>query len=326
MNSEDPLLLKELLENEKRYLNYFFEHIDYPSFEKIFDVLESCTGIIGMTGVGKSGLVAKKIAATMTSTNSRAIYISPVDALHGDLGIVKENDVFMFFSKSGESEELLNLVPILRNKGVPLIAAVSNMQSRLAKACDYAVNLPLERELCPFNMAPTTSTVIQMIFGDAMAIALMKKRGFTIDDFGLNHPAGRIGKRINLKVKDLMITGNDIPKCAPHDKLIDTLVELSNKRCGCVLVLEEDNTLKGIFTDGDLRRTLLNTGAEIFEKKMKDVMTENPRSISSNTLLVEAVRIMENSFKNEVTVLPVVDQDNRVNGLIKLHDIIQAGI
>jgi len=319
-------LLQELLHNEKRYLDYFFNHIDIPSFEKIFNVLESCKGVIALSGVGKSGLIAKKIAATMTSTNSRAIYISPTNALHGDLGIVKENDVFMFFSTSGESEELLNLIPILRNKGVPMIAVVSNMQSRLAKACDYAVNLPLERELCPFNMAPTTSTVIQMIFGDVMAIGLMKKRNFTLNDFALNHPAGRIGKRINLKVRDIMITDGDIPRCKPTDKLIDTLVELSNKRCGCVLILDDTGKLCGIFTDGDLRRTLLNSGAELFEKTMEEVMTKNPRSISSDILAVDAIKIMENSFKNEVTVLPVIDEDNHAIGLIKLHDIIQSGV
>lgn len=319
-------MLQELLHNEKRYLDYFFSHIDLPSFEKIFNVLDQCKGVIALSGVGKSGMVAKKIAATMTSTNTRAVYISPINALHGDLGIIKENDVFLLFSTSGESEELLNLIPSLRNKGVLLVAVVSNMQSRLAKACDYAVNLPLERELCPYNMAPTTSTVIQMLFGDLMAIALMKKHNFTLEDFALNHPAGRIGRRIVLKVRDLMITGNDIPRCKPTDKLIDTLVELSNKRCGCVLVLNDDNMLCGIFTDGDLRRTLLHSGAEIFEKTMEEVMTKNPRCIAPDVLVVEAVKIMENSFKHEVTVLPVVDTENKAIGLIKLHDIIQSGI
>lgn len=319
-------MLQELLENERRYLNYFFDHIDLPSFEKIFNVLENCKGVIAFSGVGKSGLVAKKVSATMTSTNTRAIYISPINALHGDLGLVKKDDVFVFFSTSGESEELLNLIPSLRNKGVSIVAVVSNMQSRLAKACDYAVNLPLERELCPFNMAPTTSTVIQMIFGDIMAIALMRKHNFTLDDFVLNHPAGRIGKRINLKVRDLMITGHDIPQCKPTDKLIDTLVELSNKRCGCVLIIDDAGKLCGIFTDGDLRRTLLHAGEGIFEKTMEEVMTKNPRSVTPNVLAVDAVKIMENNFKSEVTVLPVIDTENLVIGLIKLHDIVQSGI
>jgi arabinose-5-phosphate isomerase len=319
-------MLKELFENTQQHLDYFFKNIDMQELEEVFDILRSRPGMIILTGVGKSGLVAKKIAATMTSTNTRAIYLSPINALHGDLGIVTDRDVFVFISKSGESEELLSLIPSLRNKGVKLIAVVSNPKSRLAKACDKVINLPVEKELCPFNMAPTISTTVQMIFGDVITIGLMRLKNFSLEDYALNHPAGRIGKRITVKVKDLMITGEKIPHCKPNDKLVDTLVELSNKRCGCVLIIDEARKLMGIFTDGDLRRTLQDKGSNSLDEPIETVMTKTPRHISPDVLATEAIKIMENSLSNEVTVLPVLNDEKQVIGVIKLHDIIQTGI
>lgn len=319
-------MLKELLDNEKKYLNYFFDHIDMEALEDVFSILKSRPGMIVLTGIGKSGLVAKKIAATMTSTNTRAIYLSPINALHGDLGIITERDVFVFLSKSGESDELLNLIPSLRNKGVKLIAVVSKPESRLAKACDNALILPVEKELCPFNMAPTTSAIVQMIFGDLMAIGLMREKNVSIEDYALNHPAGSIGRKITMKVRDLMISDEQIPRCSKENSLAEILVELSNKRCGAVLVTNEAHELLGIFTDGDLRRTLQEEGARAMERKVEEIMTKNPRTISPDTLATEAVRVMENSFVNEVTVLPVLNEKKQVIGLIKLHDIIQTGI
>ncbi len=319
-------MLKELLGNAKKYIDYFFDHIDLGEFEDVFNTIKTCPGMIVLTGVGKSGLVAKKIAATMTSTNTRALYLSPINAMHGDLGVVTHKDVFVFLSKSGESDELLTLIPSLRNKGVRLVAIVSNKESRLAKACDKVLCLPMEKELCPFNMAPTTSTTIQMIFGDVVSVALMRLNQFSLDDYALNHPAGSIGKRITMRVRDLMIIGESIPTCHPSDMLFDTLVELTNKRCGCILVVDDTHHLKGIFTDGDLRRTLLEHGQEAAKLSMEQVMCEDPRTITSEVLATEAVVVMENSLKNEVTVLPVVNEDSQIVGLIKLHDIIQSGI
>jgi arabinose-5-phosphate isomerase len=319
-------MLSELFEQEKKYLDYFFKNLDIKAAEKIFEEIKNCKGIIILTGVGKSGLVAKKIAATMTSTNSRALFLSPTDALHGDIGIVNKEDVFIFLSKSGESEELLNLLPSLRNKGVKLITLCSNPKSRLAKASDLFIDLPLEKELCPFDMAPTISTSIQMIFGDVMAIALMRHKKFTLDDFGLNHPAGRIGKRITLRVKDIMIMGDGIPTCKPNDHGIDTLVELSNKRCGCVLVIDEKGHLEGIFTDGDLRRTLQAKGPNALQLTMKELMTANPRFVKPEELVIKAIQTMEGVGSGEVSALPVIDDNRKVVGLIKLHDIIQTGV
>lgn len=324
--SKEKLMLQELFDQSHQYLDTFFKNLDMQSMEEVFDLLKNCTGMIVLTGVGKSGLVAKKIAASMTSTNTRALYLSPINALHGDLGVVTDRDVFIFLSKSGESEELLTLIPSLRNKGVKLIAIVSNLNSRLAKACDKAVYLPVEKELCPFNMAPTISSTVQLIFGDVMTIGLMRANHFTLEQYGLNHPAGRIGKRITVKVRDLMIVGEKIPRCKGQDKLLEILVELSNKRCGCVLVIDETQKLLGIFTDGDLRRALQKLGSKVLDERVETVMTKKPRTTSPEALASEALKVMENGLTNEVTVLPVIDEERRVVGLIKLHDIIQTGI
>lgn len=319
-------MLKELFEKKREYLNHFFEALDHDAAEKFLAILQNCKGMIVLTGVGKSGLVAKKIAFTLTSTGTRSLFLSPTNALHGDIGILTENDVFVFISKSGESEELLNLIPSLRNKGAKLLAIVSNPNCRLIKACDLHINLPLTKELCPFNLAPTTSTSIQMIFGDVMAVALMRHQNFSIDQYALNHPAGTIGKRISVKVKDLMLSGSKVPLCRPQDKLVDILVELSNKRCGCILAVDEQMYLKGIFTDGDLRRALLKKGSDTLELTVQQLMTKTPRHIGSHKLAWEAMQLMEADQNNAITCLPVIDEQGKVEGLIKLHDIIQSGL
>jgi arabinose-5-phosphate isomerase len=320
-------MLKELLEKGRESLNDFFDKFDQQQMEMLINmILEKTTGMVFFTGVGKSGLIAKKIAQTMTSTGTKSLYISPLDALHGDIGIVNSQDIFFLLSKSGESDELLNLLPILRSKNVKTVAVVSNMSSRLAKSCDTKFHLPCKHELCPFDMAPTVSTTIQMIFGDILAIGLMKKRNFSQDQFAENHPAGRIGKRIHLKVKDLMVQGASLPLCKPDDKIADVLVELSNKRSGCILVVNDEHCLEGIFTDGDLRRSLQNHGPEVLQKPMNELMTVSPKFIAHDVLAIQAMLIMENDQKKAITVLPVLENSTKVVGLIRLHDILQSGI
>lgn len=319
-------MLKELLQNEKGYLDYFFDKIDVNAAEHMLKILHACQGVLIFSGIGKSGLVAEKIAATMTSTGTRALFVSPTNALHGDIGIASDKDIFIFLSKSGESEELLQLIPALRNKRVKVVGVVSNPKSRLAKACDFFIDLPLQQELCPFDMVPTTSAVIQMIFGDLLAIALMRMKNFSLDEYVQNHPAGRIGKRISLKVSDIMIKSPHLPLCKPQDKLVDTLVELSNKRCGCVLVVNEAQVLQGIFTDGDLRRSLQKHGASSLHLSMQEVMTTTARWIDPHSLAWEAMRKMEGDQKSAITVLPVLEDNQKVIGLIKLHDIVQSGL
>lgn len=319
-------MLKELLENERQYLNYFFDALDQKAANQMLQILHECQGVIFFSGVGKSGFVAKKIAATMTSTGTRALFLSPLNALHGDIGILTNQDIFVILSKSGESDELLQLIPFLRNKGAKLISVVSNPNSRIAKACDFSITLPLEKELCPFDMAPTTSMVIQMIYGDLLAIALMRMKNFGLDQYALNHPSGRIGKRITMKVKDLMLGLSYTPFCNPADKVVDTLVELSDKRCGCVLVIDHQHILQGVFTDGDLRRALLNEGPKALDLPIQQLMNQNPKWIGPGELAWEAMKRMESSHKQEVTFLPVLEQNKQVLGLIKLHDIVQSGL
>lgn len=317
-------VLQELFQKEQQQLQRFFGEVDIASTEKLLQILSAVTGKIVLTGVGKSGLVAKKMAVTLTSTGTRALYLCPMDALHGDVGIVSDKDIVLMISKSGESEELLRLAPAVKNKGAKLVALVSNPESRLAKMADFPIFLPVTDELCPFNMAPTTSTVIQAIFGNVIAVALMRLRKFSVDDYAENHPAGRLGKRMTMKVKDLMLTGAFIPTCLPTQTLLDTLVELSRKRCGCVLVTDHNNHLTGIFTDGDLRRALQTHGEKVMQCTIEQLMTKNPKTIEPTLSAWEALAVMEDKAR-EVTVLPVVEE-KRVVGLLKLHDILQAGL
>jgi arabinose-5-phosphate isomerase len=319
-------MLKALFEKEREILNHFFEHVDIDAANELLTLLLHCKGMIFFTGVGKSALVAEKISLTMTSTGTRAFFLSAVNALHGDIGIVSKEDVFIMISKSGESDELIHLVPFLRNKGVKLIALVSNKDSRLAKACEMVVVLPKEQELCPFDLAPTTSTVTQLIFGDVLAIALMMQKNFSLMEFAANHPAGKIGRRLILRVKDLMLKGKDIPIAGPNDKLVDMLVELSDKRCGCLLIINKENHLLGIFTDGDLRRALQKHGPIALEMSLEKLMTKKPRWIQEKDMATQALLVMEGDQNHPIMVLPVLNDSQEVVGLIKMHDILQTGL
>ena len=318
-------MLKELIQKDRDYLNQFFDQLDSAPIETLLEMLTKLKGTVFFTGVGKSGLIAKKIAMTMTSTGTRALFISPTDALHGDIGIASEEDVFILLSKSGESDELLNLIPSLRSRKIKLVAVTSNNKSRLSKASDLMIILPVDRELCPFDMAPTISTTVQMIFGDILSIALMQLKDFSQNQFIQNHPAGRIGKRITMKVQDLMVKDEALPLCRPENKLVDILVELSDKKCGCVIVVNEKQELQGIFTDGDLRRALKDKGAEVLNHPLVQLMTRSAKFIEPHRPAWEAMQMMEEDQKKAITVLPVL-QDKKVIGLIKLHDILQSGL
>lgn len=319
-------LIEDLFVLERDYLDYFFSHLDYKAIEAVAKVVLTCPGTIFLTGVGKSGVIAKKIALTLMSTGTKSLYLSPTDALHGDLGIVSQDDLLLILSKSGESDELFHLIPCLHHRGATLIAVVSNPASRLAKSCHHVVHLPLKQELCPFGLAPTTSTVEQLLFGDVLAVALMRSKRFSLDQYVLNHPGGRIGKRLTVRVSDLMLKGREIPLCHPQDKLIEVLVELSDKRCGCVLVVDSQQSLQGIFTDGDLRRALQSFGPSALNEAMQGIMTRHPRTVAADKLAVEAVQLMEADRNHPIMVLPVLEADNKVVGLIKMHDIVQSGL
>lgn len=319
-------MLDEILNRQKELTNGYFDALDLQQAEKFFDILANCSGMIFFTGIGKSGFVAKKIAFTMISTGTQALYISPTDAAHGDIGLVSSRDVFVMLSKSGESDELLSLVPAIRNKGATLLGVVCNPESRLAKACHFTMNLPFQHELGSFDMVPTMSTIYQSLFGDLLTVALMERKQFTLDQYALNHPSGRIGKRIVLKVKDLMLTGSRIPLCHPQETLQNVLVELSKKRCGCVLVVDGSHQLLGIFTDGDLRRSLQKHGGDILNASIQELMTANPHSIDPDLLAWEAMKAMEANYQQRMMVMPVVDKQSKVVGLLHIHDIIQTGL
>ncbi|MFI0434924.1 MAG: SIS domain-containing protein [Parachlamydiaceae bacterium] len=319
-------MLKELVDKQRYYTEHFFSTLDFQPIEELIQLLLDCKGVLFFTGVGKSGLVAKKIAFTMVSTGTRAFYLSPTDALHGDLGMVSSQDVFIILSKSGESDELINLIPAIRNKGARLIGVVCNPHSRLGSACHITVILPFKNELCPFDMAPTMSTTVQLLFGDLLTIALMQHKNFSLNEYALNHPSGRIGKRMTLKVKDLMLMGDRIPLCKPDDYLGDVLVELSNKRCGCIIATDENLRLLGIFTDGDLRRTLQKVGGDVLKLRMEEVMNRSPCSIGPDVLAWEAMKRMEKDYKKRMMMLPVVDSTSKLLGLLHLHDLVESGV
>ncbi len=317
-------ILQDLLIQQNASLNYFFKKLDLDAAEKILNVFFECKGIIFFTGVGKSGLVAKKTAVSMTSTGTRALYINPTDSLHGDIGLVSGDDIFVFISKSGETDELLNLIPYVRNKGARCISFVSEENCRLSKAADLTMLLPIDKELCPFDLAPTTSTSIQMIFGDVLAVALMQLKEFSIHQFATNHPGGKIGKRITLLVNDIMRTGSMIPLCRTTDLMKDILEEQSNKQAGCIFVVDKDNVLQGIFTDGDLRRSLQKHGSKTLTMPMSEIMTKNPRYIHPEMFAWDAMKLMEADQKRPITVLAVVDAERKIRGLVKHHDILQS--
>ncbi len=318
-------MIQELIDQQKRYLDFYFQHLSSSRAEQLVELVKDCKGTIILSGVGKSGHVAQKITATFVSTSTKAFYLDPTHAIHGDLGFVGQHDLFLAFSKSGESQELLELLPFIKKRGAQSVAIVSNERSRLAKGCDFSISLPVERELCPFDLAPTTSTAVQMLFGDLLAVALMRSKNIPIGEIAKNHPGGFIGRRISLKVTDLMRKEREIPLCRPQDRLIDVLHELSTKRCGCLLVVDEKKRLQGIFTDGDLRRALEVRGASSLESILKDLMTPSPRSISSEMLALDAMRCMEEEPSRPVTVMPVLENEHVV-GLLRMHDILQAGL
>ena len=318
--------LKHLIKKQQQGLQYFFDHLDLKMLEDFVSQLAQSKGTLFFTGVGKSGFIAQKITASLVSMGIKAYFLSPMNALHGDLGIVKSEDVFICLSKSGESEEILNFIPFIRNRNVIIVAVISNKKSKLAQACDALIYLPMKEELCPFDMVPTISTEVQLLFGDLLAVSLMQKNELSLSEFAINHPGGKIGKRLSVRVKDLMLTGSHVPFCSPDQKLLDVLDELSKKRCGCLLVCDDQKKLLGIFTDGDLRRALQEHGPDIFNQKIKAFISSQPKIISSKALAWEALQLMEADHKRPIMVLPVLNDEGCVEGLVKMHDILQAGI
>lgn len=313
-----------LFSEQRQYIDYFFDNLDEGGADALIEAIDQCVGSVILSGVGKSAFVAERLARMLVSIGVRAHFISPTEALHGDLGAISCDDLAIFFSKSGASDELVMLAPHVRRR-CRLIALVCRADSPLEGLADQTLLLPLERELCPFDLAPTTSSALQLLFGDVCLVALMERRGFSQSDYAINHPAGAIGRQLTLRVSDVMLTGEKLPIADQNRPLLESLVTLSQKECGCLLVTEEER-LVGIFTDGDLRRVLQKNSADLSALTLGDVMSCDPKTIDAESLAVDALRLMQEVPGRYITELPVVDSDKNIVGLIRMHQIAAQGI
>ncbi|WP_022959605.1 KpsF/GutQ family sugar-phosphate isomerase [Spongiibacter tropicus] len=292
------------------------------SFDRACELLLNCQGRVVVTGMGKSGHIGSKLAATLASTGTPAFFVHPGEASHGDMGMIRPGDVVIALSNSGTTAELVTLIPLLKLLAVPVLAMTGRPQSELAQAADVHLDVGVAQEACPLNLAPTSSTTVTLVMGDALAIALLEARGFTADDFAFSHPGGALGRRLLLKIDSIMHTGDEIPKVNSGAALSEALLEMSSKALGMTTVLNSDGTLAGIFTDGDLRRAI-DRGIDIRDAKIDDVMTRNCRSIQPGMLAAEALRIMED---NKITVLVALDDKQQPIGVIHTHDLLKAGV
>ncbi|MFA6455680.1 MAG: KpsF/GutQ family sugar-phosphate isomerase [Bacteroidota bacterium] len=292
------------------------------SFQKAVDVIYGCKGRVVVTGMGKSGIIARKMVATMNSTGTPSIFLHPSDAVHGDLGMVRSDDVVICISKSGDTQEVRQLLPMFKRIGVPTISMVGNMNSHLALQADITLDISVKEEACPHNLAPTTSTTATLAMGDALAVTLLEKKNFSADDFAMFHPGGNLGKRLLLKIEELAVTGSHIPKVSLNTSLKDAILEITSKRLGATSVVNSDGRIAGIITDGDLRRLLQKT-TDVTNRTAEQVMTKNPKTIRTGTLASVALQEME---QFSITQLIIVDEDRRPYGIVHLHDLVRAGL
>jgi len=282
-----------------------------------------------ITGVGKSGIVSRKIAATFSSVGLMSLYLNPLDALHGDLGVVAEDDLIIMLSNSGETQELLEIIPHLKKRGTKIIGILGNIQSYIANKCDAVLDASVDKEICPLNLAPTASTSVAMAIGDALAAVWMDREGISSEDFAINHPAGKLGKKLTLRASDIMIQREKISTVTSSTYLPEIIIKLSQNSIGACLVTDENfrSKLIGLITDGDLRRILKNKPIELWSNiKAKDFMTVDPITIFDNTLAINALELMECNRKKAISVLPVLSEDNYIQGLLRLHDLVKIGL
>ncbi len=291
-------------------------------FAAAVDLIAQAQGRVIITGIGKSGLVARKIVATMNSTGTAAIFLHPSDAVHGDLGMVRKEDVVICISKSGDTDEIRQLLPMFRRIGVKIISMVGNLNSHLAQESDIVLDISVKEEACPYDLAPTASTTATLAMGDALAIALLQRRNFTKEEFAMLHPGGNLGKRLLLRVEEIMAAGANVPIVPQHVPLAEAIVEMTSKRLGATCVVDESGKLCGIITDGDLRRLLQRT-KDVSNLTAVQVMTKSPKTIRKNLLAVAALEEME---QYNITQLPVVDEHQRPIGMVHLHDLVKAGL
>ncbi len=320
-NNELLALAGEVLDIEARAVAALRERLD-DSFVEACRLCLDTPGRIVVTGMGKSGHISSKIAATLASTGTPAFFMHPGEASHGDLGMITAQDVLLAVSYSGETDEVITILPLIKRMGAKLITMTGNSSSTLAKAADVHLDVSVSEEACPLNLAPTASTTATLAMGDALAVALLKLRGFTAEDFAMSHPSGSLGKRLILRVADVMQTGDAIPAVAPEVKLTDGLMEMTRKGLGMTAIIDGQDRIVGIFTDGDLRRAL-DEGVDVRTTRMDEIMHANCKTIASDVLAVEAVLLME---ENKITSLLVSDEEHRLLGALNIHDLFRAGI
>jgi arabinose-5-phosphate isomerase len=310
---------KKTIELEARSIRELSDLIN-EDFEKAVTTINQCKGRLVISGIGKSAIVAQKIVATLNSTGSPSIFLHAADALHGDIGMVQQQDVVMIISKSGDSPEIKVLVPLIKNFKNTIIAMCGNLQSYLVKCADIILNTTVSEEACPNNLAPTSSTTAQMVMGDALAICLMEMKGFGTEDFAKFHPGGTLGKKLYMRVGDLFVN-NEKPSVKSGSLLKDVIIEITKKRLGATVILDDEENILGIITDGDLRR-MLEKDLSLKEVRAKDIMSLHPKTIESTELAVDALDLMR---KKNITQL-IVTENNRYAGIVHLHDLVREGI
>ncbi|MFW2600958.1 KpsF/GutQ family sugar-phosphate isomerase [Aliarcobacter butzleri] len=314
-------IVKDVLLTEAKELEKTANKISFD-IEKAIDLIVNSKGKLIVTGVGKSGLVGAKIAATLASTGTSSFFLHPTEAMHGDLGMIGKDDIVLGISYSGESEELIQILPHLKRLNIPLIAMAKSENSTLAKYADVFINIAVDKEACPLDTAPTSSTTLTMAMGDALAVCLMKKRDFRKEDFASFHPGGSLGKKLFVKVDDLLKKDN-LPTVSRETKLKDAIIVMSEGRLGNVIIVDENRTVFGVLSDGDLRRALMNENFSI-NCNVEDIATLNPRTLKNKDLLAsDALQIIENY---KIQLLIVTDENNKLIGLLHIHDLIEAGI
>ena len=312
---------KEVFEIEANSILRLKENIGVE-FERAIEMLYNCKGRVIVTGMGKSGLIGKKIAATMSSTGTPAYFLHPAESTHGDSGVITRNDVIIAISNSGETQELMNLLPLIKRFGCPMIGMTGNLNSTLAKTSEVVLDISVEREADTLGKAPTASTTATLAMGDALAVCLMEKKGFTKEDFLMFHPSGKLGKGLTYKVSDLMITGDKMPLVSMNESFQSVIKTISEYKLGMAMILDENRQLVGVLTDGDIRRTVIKY-PNLSDIKVSEVMTINPKRITSDAYAASALNLME---KYSITALAVVDENNIPAGVIHVHDLLRAGV
>lgn len=315
-------IARKVLKTEAEAVAGLIEKLN-SNFEKAIDIIYESKGKVVVTGMGKSGLIGKKIAATLASTGTPAFFMHPAEASHGDLGMVTSDDVIIAISNSGETEELISLIPFLKRFNLSLISMTGNPKSTLSKSADVTLDVSVKEEACPIGIVPTASTTAALAMGDAIAVTLLIKRGIKEEDFAFFHPSGSLGKKLFIKVKDLMHTEAALPLISPETSMTQAVMEISSKRLGTTIVADADKRIVGIITDGDVRRGIEKWGKLFFDKNAEEVMTKNPKTISEEELAAKALSVME---KLSITSLVVPGEEDKAIGVIHLHDILKQGI